>query len=464
MSFSPTLAAHRFGYGRSPALALPESIDAMAAGLRGADEAARQFALPPSEDVHALTEAFRALRKARGQALKRGEDDGAEVAAFKAFQKEQRDRYRGWMAQTLLRRVWSVDGLRERLVDFWADHFSAPGKNYVFRATALHYVDEAIRPFVAARFEDMLEAAVLHPQMLHFLDQAASVGPNSEFAARHPDRARGLNENLAREILELHTLGVGGAYEQRDVRQLAKLLTGLRTDFDKRTLFDARRAEPGAETVLGELYGGAGVAQFDDIRAVLRDLARHPDTATHLARKMARHFVADAGHPDLEAAMRAAYLESKGDLLAMTEAMLHHPAAWEAERRNFKQPVVFLCSAMRGLAVPQKRIREIRNVRMQRMVNGPLRAMGQPIGVPLGPDGFEENDAHWLSPQGLAARLQWSLAAPSVLAEPLPDPRQFVGDALGDDAPAEVLFAARAAENRREGIALVLMSPAFQRM
>ncbi|MCP4821508.1 MAG: DUF1800 domain-containing protein [Shimia sp.] len=464
MSFSPTLAVHRFGYGMSPKVPSPASVSAMLDDLSGPDRAAKQFALPPTKELHAMTEEFRKLRKARGAAQDAGEENSAAEAAFAAFQKQRRKQYRGWMAQTLLRRVWSEDGFRERLVDFWADHFSAPGKRNIFRFNALHYVDDAIRPHVSGRFEDMLLAAVLHPQMLHFLDQSASVGPNSAFAKARTKRGVGLNENLAREILELHTLGVGGQYGQDDVRQLAKLLTGLRTNFDKRTVFDPSRAEPGSETVLGQSYGGDGEAVIADIHAVLRNLARHPDTAEHLAQKMAVHFVADQPDDAMIATMKSAYLETDGDLSAMCAAMLQHPAAWAPERRNFKQPVVFLCSAMRGLAVPKRDLRKMGESRMRRIVDGPLRTMGQPIGIPLGPDGFEEGDAHWLSPQGLAARLQWSLAAPTVLSDPLPDPREFVVDVLGDDAPKEVLFAAKAAENRREGVALVLMSPAFQRM
>ncbi|WP_270728330.1 DUF1800 domain-containing protein [Shimia sp. Alg240-R146] len=464
MSFSSTLAAHRFGYGLSPEIAPPKSVNAMLRALRGRDRAAKQFALPPVSDVHALTDEIRQLQRARRKAQKAGRDNGPEHAAFEAFKKASRPEILRWTAQGVLRRVWSEDGLRERLVDFWADHFAARGKNYSFRTNEAHYAETAIRPYISGKFADLLEAAVLHPMMLHFLDQNASVGPNSPFAQQRPKQERGLNENLAREILELHTLGVGGAYEQKDVRQLAKLLTGVRANFDIALQFEPRRAEPGAETVLGRSYGGAERAKLEDVQAVLRDLAVHPDTAAHLAQKMAVHFVADTPDTDLVASMKAAYLETDGDLSAMTEAMLRHPAAWQVARHNFKQPMTFLCSALRGLAVPVARLEALQGGGLQRYVGAPLRTMGQPLGKPLGPDGFSETDGHWLSPQGLAARLQWSLSAPVDLARPLPDPRRFVLDVLGEDVPKEVLFAAKAAESRREGVALVLMSPAFQRM
>jgi uncharacterized protein (DUF1800 family) len=229
-------------------------------------------------------------------------------------------------------------------------------------------------------------------------------------------------------------------------------------------VFDAGRAEPGADLVLGQSYGGAQEAVLEDVKAVLRDLARHPDTAAHLARKMAVHFVSDDPDANLVAAMEAAYVASEGGLKEMVEAMLRHAAAWNPERTNFKQPLVFICSAMRALAVPPARLQRLGNGKTNRFIQTPLRTMGQPFGRPLGPDGFAEADAHWLSPQGLGARLQWSLSVPAALMNTVPDPRRFVADVVGEDAPREVIFAAEAAESKREGVALVLMSPAFQRM
>jgi len=328
-------------------------------------------------------------------------------------------------------------------------------------------VANAIRPYVGGRFEDLLISAVLHPQMLHFLDQNSSVGPNSQFAKRkRPKKELGLNENLAREILELHTLGVGGDYAQKDVRQLAELLTGVTTVQTEGTAYMPQRAEPGAETVLGKDYGGRR-ARMSDVHDVLRDLARHPDTARHIARKLAVHFVSETPDEDMLVAMGARYLETDGDLTEVVAAMLRHPAAWApvgAEVGNFKQPELFVCSAMRALAVPQKRFREVKSNQLERVLGTPLRTMGQPWRRPFGPDGFEEADGHWLTAQGMAARLQWALGVPTAVLNELPDPRIFVETTLGEHAPASVRFAAEAAENRREGIALVLMSPAFQRV
>jgi uncharacterized protein (DUF1800 family) len=187
----------------------------------------------------------------------------------------------------------------------------------------------------------MLMAVATHPAMLLYLDQAQSVGPNSARGAR---RDRGLNENYARELMELHTLGVGAVYSQDDVRQLAELLTGLAVDPVAGFVFDARRVEPGPERVLGRDYAGDGI---EAIRAVLADLAARPETARHLAHKLAVHFVADDPDPGLVTAMEAAFRDSGGDLVAVTAALLAHPAAWAEAAAKARQPFDFVVAALR---------------------------------------------------------------------------------------------------------------------
>lgn len=292
------------------------------------------------------------------------------------------------------------------------------------------------------------------------------MGPGSPKADKRGAKA-GLNENLARELLELHTLGVGAAYGQGDVRQLAELLTGLTYDAKQGTKFRKDFAEPGAETVLGKRYGGDKPG-LGDIRAVLEDLAAHPATAAHIARKLAVHFISDTPDPDLVRVLTERYRDTDGDLAQVYEALLSHPAAWVPELSNIKLPDEFVASAMRALAVDPQAFIGIEDGReheklVQRLFVQPLRLMGQPWQDPLGPDGWAEDDAAWMTPQGLTARMDWALSAPARMCDPLPDPRVFVTDALGNDAPEPVRFAAKASENKREGIALILASPAFQR-
>lgn len=466
MSFDPILAEKRFGYGLSPeaALAPPNSAAQMLRALAEEDHIAEAF---PVEDFEVFRqrmvqsqEIWKLMRQTRGsQAFK------DHRKTLQELKKAARQAHSIWAMQLLMRRVWTKDALRERLSAFWADHFTAQGKAGILKRGTTPYIEASIRPHLAGKFADLLIAAVTSPLMVHYLDQGVSLGPNSDKAERKGDKA-GLNENLAREILELHTLGVGGPYQQADVRQLAELLTGLTYSPQGVRKFRKDFAEPGAETVLGKSYGG-GKAAFSDITSVLQDLARHPATARHIAEKLAVHFLSDHPDPALVSALEHSFLESDGDLMVVYETLLTHPAAWDPQLHNIRLPDEFISAAMRGLAVPRDRL-QFDNLRtmeiffVQKFAR-PLRLMGQPWQAPLGPDGWGEEDTTWLTPQSLANRLQWALQTPSALVDPLPDPRRFVTDVLGPTPPEAVRFAAQAAENRREGIALILASPAFQR-
>lgn len=456
--FDPVLADIRFGCGRSPRIAPPVSVEALLDGLHGPDEMAARFPIATFDDI--------LVRLGEAVALNRTiqQDENPEVreAALEARRTAIRQGWADqhlWLVAHTARRINTATPLRERLESFWADHFTVLGKGGVLRVATSPYVDAAIRPHLAGRFEDMLIAVVTHPLMLHYLDQQNAAGPNSPMALK-VGKGRGLNENLARELLELHTLGVDGPYTQTDVTQMAELLTGLTFTPDKGTLFLPLRAEPGAETVLGRSYGGDRTAVPEDIHAALRDLARHPATAHHIAHKLAVHFVSDRPDPGLVRAMADAWTATGGDLPAVYAALLRHPSAWDPAPGNVKQPFDFIASACRALDVPEE---GLATGTLERLVK-PMRLMGQFWQVPQGPDGLPEEDEAWITPSGLAGRLQWAFLAPQYLRPDLPDPRDFVETALGGRAPKEVRFAAAAAETRADGIGVVLSSPAFQRM
>ncbi len=461
MGFSPELAEIRFGCGRAPDLEPPQSVAEMLAGLQGPDPMADRFPVPPYAALSARFETLADLRRTRRRAA--GTPKAAEAdRRIRALKRTALDDATGWAGETLLRWTHTTQGFRERLTAFWADHFTAVGKSVLFRAAVSPFVEEAIRPNIAGRFEDLLIAAVTHPVMLHYLDQSASFGPASP-AARRADRPRGLNENLAREILELHTLGVDAPYGQDDVRQFAELLTGMTLGRGGRFRFRPARAEPGAETILGRRYGEEGRAGLEPIRAALRDLARHPATAAHIARKLAVHFVSDTPPADLVAALSARFVQSGGNLTEVYGTMLDHPQAWQAGPGNVKPPFDFVASTMRALAVAPERIRRMPPPRLRRLLLAPMARMGQPWQRPAGPDGWPESDAAWITPQGLAARLRWVMRAPARLRPELPDPRALARQILPPDPGAGVLIAAMAAETRAEAIGLVLASPDFQR-
>lgn len=456
--FDPVIAAIRFGEGLSPRIDLPVDVAAMLEGLTGSDRAAAAFPIARFSEAYPSIldhrNAARAVRGAEGDAKAEAE------AARDALRAAGREAVGRQLGMTLARSAHTGDGLRERLTRFWADHFTVRAVQGITRHLVAPYVEEAIRPHITGRFADMLKAVATHPMMLIYLDQVQSMGPNSQ-AARNRDR--GLNENLAREMLELHTLGVGGGYDQTDVRELAELLTGLTYHPERGFTFRPQQAEPGPEVVLGVSYGGAERATLDEVLAALDDLAAHPDTARHLGRKLAVHFTADDPEPELVEALATRFAETGGDLMAVTEALLTHPVAWDPAPRKVKPPYDFIASALRALAVPAETITGGTLQDVRRLAYRPLRLMGQTWQDPVGPDGWPEEAEAWITPQGMAGRITWAMEAPRQMLDRLPDPRLFVHDALGPTPPEDVVFAAHAAERVSDGVGVVLASAAFNR-
>ncbi|MFT7596596.1 MAG: hypothetical protein ACI8R4_003932, partial [Paracoccaceae bacterium] len=323
MTYSSELAEIRFGCGLSPVLAPPASPDAMLAGLGAADDMAKRFPVGTTPQLLARLVEVYALRKRARKASSNASSKTDLVEQVKSLRRQSAQDGSLWYARSLLRWSYSENALQERLAAFWADHFTAVGKNAVLKFATAPYIDEAIRPHMTGRFADLLIATTTHPLMLHFLDQNVSVGPDSPVANKGK-RLKGLNENLAREVMELHTLGVGGPYTQDDVRQLAELFTGLSFDLKSGFSFRAGKAEPGAETVIGHSYGGDKPA-LEPVLDALRDLAVHPATARHIARKLAVHFVSDTPDPGLVDHLTGRFSDTGGDLMAVYAALLEHP-------------------------------------------------------------------------------------------------------------------------------------------
>ncbi len=456
LPYSPELADIRFGCGLSPKIPGPNSPQTMLDGLDGPDRMAQQFPISGFDTLRARLKTKAELHAG----LRKSSDKSAARKKIKALGRESAKEASGNFMQSLLRWTQTDTGFHERLVGFWADHFTARGKNPILKFATAAYIEEAIRPNISGSFGDLLIATTTHPLMLHFLDQNVSVGPNSPTAAK-AKRLKGLNENLAREVMELHTLGVGGPYTQADVRQLAELFTGLSYSQLMEFKYRPGFAEPGAETVLRRTYGGD--AALDPVLRALRDLAAHPVTARHIAQKLAVHFVSDTPDPALVQHIEARFNDTGGDLRAVCAALLEHPSSWDARLSNVKPPVDFIASACRALALDQMRIGGLEVKRVRRLLMGPLDLMGQPWLRPNGPDGWTEEDVAWITPQGVSTRLRWALSAPQKLRRDLPDPREFVTTTLGQFAPSAVQFAADSAESRSDAIGLVLASPAFQR-
>ncbi|HYM03862.1 MAG TPA: DUF1800 domain-containing protein [Stellaceae bacterium] len=347
--------------------------------------------------------------------------------------------------------VASETPLLERMTHFWSNHFTVSGLRPVVRGFSAAFEREAIRPYVLGRFSDMLVAVARHPAMLLYLDNAISIGPEST-AGRL--RGRGLNENLGRELLELHTLGVDGGYTQADVEALARILTGwsiarLNDPQPGSFRFAPQIHEPGPKTLLGKTYLDNG---YGEGQSALLDLAHRPATAQHIARKLARHFIADNPPKDATERIARVFLASGGDLRQVMQAVIKEDAAWRAPFSKMRTPQEMVIAACRvsGFTPPPEMI-----------VNTLHQLDQQPFFAPS-PQGWPDVASEWVSPEAVLRRAQWCQAFAERMPEP-PDPTEIAQAAFGEALPEETLQAIRRAPTRRVGLALLLASPQFQR-
>lgn len=505
--FSPTMAAIRYGHGLSPGQVLTQNVDDLLVQLADAPLKDTFF---PMGGVFAARQ--RADDLADGLIAIRPANNGGEVDrdARRVLQKKAEQSLQRDSTARVMQAVFSPYGFHERLSAFWSDHFSVNArKSLPMRALTPLYEVEAIRPHIAGRFRDLLQAAVLHPAMLIYLDQTRSAGPESAAAE---SRKRGLNENLGRELLELHTMGAGSGYTQQDVRSAALVLTGMTVDDRYEMLFRPRMAEPGEIKVLGVSYGGRK-RTAEDCLSMLDDLATRPETATHVCRKLATHFLADDPPADVVSAMVREWKASDGNLIKVYATMLNHPRAWSDPGRKMKLPFDFVVSGLRAFGINQKNweqrlspsgddeqaasgmaqadnappmntqggemVMEIpgrdttaaagkvqkpgnRQSLARTLTLASLRRMGQPVWQPPSPAGFEEGVASWLSPSQMSERILWARKASTTLGGDM-DPRKLLEVALADMARDDTIRVISQAPNRVSGMTLALSSPEFNR-
>jgi len=346
-------------------------------------------------------------------------------------------------------------GFLERLVTFWSNHFCiSVSKGQPARIWAGAFEREAIRPHVLGHFADMLRAVEQHPAMLFFLDNQQSIGPNSRAGQRGK---RGLNENLAREIMELHTLGVGSGYTQTDVVALAKILTGWtyagrqgRLGAPGSFIFNVNAHEPGAIALLGKSYADNNATQGE---TALADIARRPATATFIATKLVRHFVADDPPPALVTHLADVFRKTDGDLRAVSHALVGADDAWRAPMTKMRSPYEFLIATGRLMAqIPEDPGRYLYG----------LNVLGQPLWTPAGPNGFADTNAAWAAPEGMKLRLDIAAQVASRIGDNR-DPREMLDLIAADAASSDTRQTIARAETRQQAFALLLMSPEFQR-
>lgn len=470
MTDAASIANDRFGLGARPDTRVPDDVRGwLAAQLRRFDPASEFLAqsLPTRE----LITAYAVLRE-QAQDLRRGDSMlSAEDVTQQRRMNTRRDianLYDGMSARLTLA-ANSDAPFAERLVHFWSNHFAISSEQLRVKSMAADMEFSAIRPNVMGNFSDLLRAAVGHPAMLQFLDQITSIGPRSNLASRVNRRGGrrqlGLNENLAREVLELHTLGVRSGYSQEDVIELARALTGWTVaGFATRglwrfvdgepgeTVFIEGMHEPGARVLLGRSYPADGAEQA---LAMLGDLARHPATARHIAVKLARHFIADQPPESAISRLESAFLASGGELSAVYEALIGAPEVWQAERVKFRTPWDWSVAALRATgtdSIPGN----------SRSVHTLLDTLGQPIWRPGSPAGWGDVASDWASPGALLSRVEVAnrLALRNRRTfDPRNQPSQVLGSAL---RPSTAQAIARA-EEPTMGLALLLSSPEFMR-
>jgi len=467
-----SIALNRFGLGNRPDQPVPPDPKAWLTGQFAKYDPKPDaiLAAPTSAGVSAeLAAYFRDQRTLREQAKAASpgmlppRTDAMRAQAQFARRAGKQD-YTGAIGARAQNALLTDTPFVERLVYFWSNHFAVSADKLELTGLAGTLEFEAIRPHVLGKFGDMLSAVERHPAMLLYLDQAVSVGPDSAIGQKRGGKV-GLNENLAREILELHTLGVRSGYTQADVTEFARALTGwtvagigrapgaklagtdgLPGDF----LFADAMHQPGDRTIMGKVYPAGGVTQA---QAVLDDVALNPATATHLATKLARHFAGDTPPPAMVARLQAAYLQSHGDLPTVYRAIIDSPEAWVETAAKFRTPWEWSIGAMRALG--QKTVDA-------QAVAGLMTQLGQPVWKPGQPVGYDDIAASWAGSDAVMRRVEaaerFAQRAPTTIDARALAPKLFPGAV----SPATTQALARA-ESQGQALALLLVAPEFQR-
>lgn len=466
-TFDAVIAANRFGLGARPGELQSIQSDPhgwLQAQLPGARPlpTALQGLAPSAQVFQEQVEAIRERRAAQSAAADGTGNDPRSAVGLK--RKVFLGNYLDQVSARYQVAIRSEEPFRERLVHFWTNHFAVSADKIAVAGLAGTLENEAIRPNLHLSFYDLLLAADSHPAMILYLDNQASTGPDSALAQRVRQRATqqrkvDINENLAREILELHTLGVNGGYTQADVTTFARVLTGWSVGGGQGRLvggapgtfvFREPLHEPGAQTLLGKRYAEAGIEQP---RRVFKDLARHPATARFIATKLVRHFIADEPPAAAVERVAKAFRASDGHLPTVHAALVECSEAWAQPQSKFKTPHEFVVSACRALDyVPQS----------PPQVLAPFELLGQRPYAPGSPAGWADIAGQWDGADALMKRIEWATQVGQRMGgrrSPVQLAEQSLGSVLGEHTRMVLQGAADAAQ----GMVLWLVSPEFQR-
>lgn len=440
------IAVSRFGLGARPGELELASADPVAWLLR-------QLEAPPRGPGGVSTgAAIREIHKAR--------DAGTQ--GLDRLQRQHRARFRQELGARTLARVGSAAPFFERWVDFWSNHFTVSVRQPKIFGVALAFEREAIRPNALGRFAELLQAVVRHPAMLVYLDNQRSVGDDSWIAER---AEAGLNENLAREVLELHTLGVDGGYGQDDVIALARLLTGWSVDRRPSVRSDGFRFYPAGhdeapKELLGRRYTQGGL---EEGLAALQDLAAHPATARHVARRLAQHFVRDAPPTLAVATLEAVYLESGGDLRALARALVELPEAWEHAEEKLRRPEDWWVACARAAGLAERVGVQVSEEEVGRAALEAFALMGNVPFTAPSPAGWPEEAQAWAGGEALLQRVEVAEGLARHLSRAVPDAAARAQEVLGARLSRRAEAALRQAQDPATALALLFTAPEMLR-
>jgi uncharacterized protein (DUF1800 family) len=457
------IAANRFGLGARPGELSQVGNDPrgwLAAQLAGSAPRLEDAELRSSADILSQALQLRRERRERREARADAASQTTDAAAVMKIAQLFRPIYVDEATRRIRAALATERPFLERLTYFWTNHFAVSVDKVAVLGLAGSFEREAIRPHVLGSFSDLLLASTRHPAMLLYLDNQTSAGPDSQLAQRRAGERRiGINENLAREILELQTLGVAGGYTQADVTSFAQVITGwsiggqygrLASGEPGQFLFRPEMHEPGAKLVLGKRYAEDGVLQGE---SVLRDLARHPATAHFIATKLARHFIADEPPAEAIDHLARAFRDSHGDLPSVYRALIGLPACWKETFAKFKTPGEYIVSSLRGLQIAD-------NFAAKSLPS--FAVLGQRIYAPGSPAGWPDRSADWDGAAAVMKRIEWAdalgqkIGAHRDAAELAP---QWLGAGLSAATHTSIARAASGAQ----ALTLLLTAPEFMR-
>jgi uncharacterized protein (DUF1800 family) len=357
------------------------------------------------QSAETLIGEYRQNQKAVQQAKRAAQNGEVQTPnGVKQFFKSFGERY---AAEKLVKAIESPRQLNEVMTEFWYNHFNVCMTKGLDRVLVEPYERDAIRPYALGRFRDLLGATCHHPAMLFYLDNWQNTDPKSAGAR---GQFTGINENYARELMELHTLGVDGGYSQRDVQELARILTGLGLGNERNprlekidnygAYFDPNRHDFGSKTLLGRHISGSGEREVEE---ALDMLSRQPATAHHISFQLAQYFVSDDPPASLVNKLTARFQQTNGDIKAVLRELLYSPEFWAAKSDNskYKTPLRYVVSALRAADAHPKDFRP---------VNQFLRLQGEPLYGCLTPDGYKNTKTAWLNPDALLYRINFATA------------------------------------------------------